>query len=92
MRRRQKDDIVAVILSRSGGLRSRVNAHCVNCIYDEHIPGGWRQQVQACTVTACALWDSRTHSYRHKRLKGIDPVEPRQMGCKMMPNQVGIAE
>jgi len=42
-------------------LRACVNAHCRDCIYDEHAKGAgnWRQQIAACTVTKCALYSIR---------------------------------
>jgi len=36
-----------------------VNQHCKDCIYDPSNGGNWRQQVEACTVTSCALYDIR---------------------------------
>ena len=42
-------------------LRSAINAHCKDCIYDplDKGAGNWRQQVEACTVTKCALYEFR---------------------------------
>ena len=36
-----------------------INAMCKGCIYDPADAGTWRQQVEACKVTACPL-----HPYR----------------------------
>lgn len=45
------------------GLRSAINAYCKSCTYDPKAHGGtWRQQVEACTVTACPLWAVRPRS------------------------------
>ena len=34
-----------------------INQHCKDCIYDpSNGTGAWRQQVEACTVTSCALY------------------------------------
>lgn len=41
------------------GMRASINAHCKSCIYDKAEPGTWRQQVEACTVTSCALYPHR---------------------------------
>ena len=46
-------------LSSKPGLRGRVDAHCVSCVYEEGQGGSWRQQVQACTVTECPLYPVR---------------------------------
>ena len=42
--------------------RSRPKAiefKCRDCICDDDAPGNWRQQVTACTITDCALWEWR---------------------------------
>lgn len=45
------------------GLRGRVNAKCVECIYDPHMGNGtWRQQVEDCTSLRCPLWEIRPKS------------------------------
>jgi hypothetical protein len=36
-----------------------INAKCKDCIYDPVDFGTWRQQVEACTSTDCALWEHR---------------------------------
>jgi hypothetical protein len=46
-------------LSAKPGLRGKVDAHCVSCIYEVSNGGSWRQQVQACTVTDCPLYSVR---------------------------------
>ena len=47
-RRRSKEEIISGTLVKSKGLRARVDAHCVSCVYDETVPGTWRQQVEDC--------------------------------------------
>lgn len=39
--------------------KQAIDAYCKQCIYDELEPGGWRQQVEACTVTHCPLYAFR---------------------------------
>ena len=46
-------------LSAKPGLRGKVDANCVYCVYEEGQGGSWREQVQACTVTACPLYSVR---------------------------------
>jgi hypothetical protein len=41
------------------GLRGKVNAYCISCIYDQSNRGTWRQQVQECSVTSCPLYSVR---------------------------------
>ena len=44
-------------------LRAAIDAKCRDCIYDKLEPGGWRQQVEACTASvSCALWPLRPRS------------------------------
>jgi len=39
-----------------------IDNHCKNCIYDPYAGGTWRQQVEECTVTDCALYKYRPKS------------------------------
>ena len=39
-----------------------INAKCKECIYDANDVGTWRQQVQACELTDCALYAYRPKS------------------------------
>lgn len=49
------------VLSRA----KAVNQHCKDCIYDPSNGGNWRQQVEACSVTSCALYPIRPISHKH---------------------------
>ena len=49
-------------LKNKAGLRGRVDAHCVQCVYDPAVEGTWRQQVEACEVLGCPLWEVRARS------------------------------
>jgi len=45
---------------KKGGLRARIDAKCIECIYDPISGfGGWRFQVQNCTGYSCPLYDVR---------------------------------
>lgn len=45
------------------GFKGRVNAKCIECIYDDiGGNGAWRQQVEACTSTGCPLYEIRPKS------------------------------
>lgn len=48
----------------SVSLRKAIDAKCKDCVYDELERGGWRQQVEACTCTACPLFACRPRSKR----------------------------
>lgn len=44
-------------------LRSAIDAKCRQCIYDPQPGNGtWRQQVEDCTATECALYEVRPTS------------------------------
>jgi hypothetical protein len=50
-------------IKKRKGLRKSINDKCKECCYHPTNPGGsWRQQVEACTVTRCALWEVRPKS------------------------------
>lgn len=40
-------------------LKKCIENHCKNCSYDATQPGTWREQIEACTVKSCALWEVR---------------------------------
>lgn len=50
--------LISKLVSKPG-LRNKINAYCVSCIYDTKAPGNWKQQVTACTVTDCPLYSVR---------------------------------
>jgi len=41
------------------GFKGRINAKCVECIYDPYAEGNWRKQVQKCTDKRCPLYEVR---------------------------------
>jgi len=46
--------------SSKPGMRGRVNAKCIECIYDERGGGGsWRLQAENCTSFECPLYEIR---------------------------------
>lgn len=46
--------------SAKSGLRGKINAFCISCIYEEGGGGGnWREQVEACTAPKCPLFPVR---------------------------------
>jgi len=49
-------------LTKTKGLRFRVNMACKDCVYDEKGAGTWRKQVENCTVTLCPLYPVRPTS------------------------------
>ena len=43
--------------------------HCKGCAYDPQDVGSWRQQVEACTITICDLYDHRPITAKSRRLR-----------------------
>ena len=39
-----------------------IEAKCRDCNYDELDVGTWRQQIERCEITDCALWEYRPKS------------------------------
>lgn len=46
-------------LSSKPGHKGKIDAKCVECIYDPLDVGTWRQQVARCTSKTCPLYNSR---------------------------------
>ena len=45
------------------GMRGKINAKCIECIYDPHSGvGSWKQQIEACTSPNCPLYSVRAKS------------------------------
>ncbi|OOZ35837.1 hypothetical protein BOW52_11105 [Solemya elarraichensis gill symbiont] len=44
---------------KQGGFRGRINAFCIECIYDPYVKVAWRKQVEKCTAPNCPLFDIR---------------------------------
>lgn len=60
----RRDELIAKHAKKTG-LRGKVDAHCISCIYDETPGNGsWRQQTEACTVLKCPLWPVRPVSVK----------------------------
>ena len=51
-----------------------INEKCKDCIYDPKSGlGTWRQQVEGCTMTDCALFAFRPRAYKRKESTGVQP-------------------
>jgi len=57
-----------------------INAKCRECIYDPRSPGNWRQQVEACSSTNCALHPFRPISRPKGRAEAADARLPPSHG------------
>lgn len=45
------------------GMRGKINAKCIECIYDPISGNGsWKQQIEACTSPKCPLYSVRPKS------------------------------
>lgn len=61
-------------------LRKAIDDHCRSCIYDPKSGlGTWRQQVEGCTVTRCALYPVRPLSKPRKGEESTDLPSPQEM-------------
>ena len=74
--KKSKTKLIETVLQKSG-LRARIDANCIACIYDDLSPGTWRQQVENCSVSDCAIWAVRAKSRRsgaNSDVKTLDRV------------------
>lgn len=46
-------------LQQKGTSRAAVDAFCIDCSFDAHEPGNWRQQITNCDCKDCPLWAVR---------------------------------
>jgi hypothetical protein len=42
--------------SNKTGLRGKINANCIDCVYDPIEAGSWRKQVGNCCGYSCSLY------------------------------------
>jgi hypothetical protein len=89
------------VFVRAGGasrpsLRSAIDAMCKNCLYDPgNGNGGWREQIQGCSSSNCALHPVRPLPVKarkqdedaHKLLLG--PAAPNERGYALSGAKVG---
>ena len=68
-------------------MRSAINDFCRGCIYDSLAGGTWRQQVEACTMPDCALYQYRPVSARKSTVKKPMPEGLRRYHQKMKDSQ-----
>ena len=58
-----------------------IKNHCKGCIYDSEEKGTWLQQIEACTITKCELYNHRPLTSKtrrineEKRLELLSPTE-----------------
>lgn len=46
-----------------------INKNCRDCVYDETCNGSWREQIEGCEITTCALYDFRPKTIATERLE-----------------------
>ena len=63
---RTRDQLVQWLVSKETR-QNRINAKCVDCIYDEALGTNWRKQVSDCLVTDCPLYPIRPMSSVYSR-------------------------
>jgi len=58
MNRSYKYILINKLLGKAG-LRPKIDAFCIECIYDPSSDGTWRNQVTSCTALNCPLYEVR---------------------------------
>ena len=71
--------------------RRAIANHCKDCIYDPHCSGNWKQQVEACTITQCGLYEHRpltakTTALQRESLLASLPEHEREIVLKRRRN------
>ena len=68
--------------------QTAINEKCKECLYDPEVEGTWRMQVEACELTACALYPYRPKS-RSKMPDMADSaaVQPHYEGISVQVRQ-----
>ena len=61
-----------------------IEAKCKDCIYDPLDDGTWRQQVERCEITDCALWNYRPKS--RSKIPSLSDSAPVQPHCNTNNN------
>jgi hypothetical protein len=56
-----KNKLISKMASKAG-LRGKIDAKCIECIYDPYCAGTWRKQVEECTSLACPIYPVRPTS------------------------------
>ena len=71
--------------------QTAINEKCKECLYDPEVEGTWRMQVEACELTACALYPYRPKS-RSKAPSKADSaaVQPHCEGISVQVGQGGV--
>ena len=64
-----------------------IDGKCKECIYDEYADGTWRQQVEACELTDCALYPYRPKS--RSKMPDITDSAPVEPHYELISDQVG---
>ena len=54
----RRDELIAKHTAKKG-LRGKVDAHCISCVYDDTQKGYWGEQVRLCSVVSCPLFSVR---------------------------------
>ena len=65
MMNKNAPDLKAILIDKmtsKAGLRGKIDAKCIECIYDPYCTGTWRKQVEECTSLACPIYPVRPTS------------------------------
>ena len=57
-------------------MRRAIDEKCRDCCFDPLDDGNWRQQVGACEITTCALWEFRPRSRPRAARPDHDSKDP----------------
>jgi hypothetical protein len=62
--------------------QAAIRNYCKGCIYDPADKGTWREQVEACTISHCELYEHRPVSLKTRKLQReqyLSTLSPEQL-------------
>lgn len=65
MSEENKQELITKYTERAG-LKGKITAMCISCIYDPSGKGNWRMQVSECTSELCPLHSVRPLSSKYE--------------------------
>ena len=60
--------------------RQAIKAHCIGCIYDNAEKGNKLEQIEACTIVQCELYEYRPKSTKTRKLERENKIKNGESG------------
>ena len=73
-------------------LKQAVKQNCKDCCYDPEAGGTWLQQVEACSITKCALWEHRPLTAATKKENAQELTEEQKEKRRLAGERLKLAQ